>query len=233
MKGKIPTMKKTFLLILTLIVSGVFPLLSSEIRSGHDFVFLGKNHVRFLKNGWMVFQWEKKMYAHGSWNISTPLRYYSFLDQKNALRNPSEGVWEYKGIFPADKENNLITFHQTVEVNPFGLLDVSITGQSRNPKADKGSFFHIVCNMKDFAGKEFLIGNQKVKVENVQKYGTFNKVLENVELTFFHWDEKRCFKILCSGKVRIVTGSTKDKHFSVRIIPAENKSSLLFSVKFR
>ncbi|MBR2906235.1 MAG: hypothetical protein IKC08_10080, partial [Lentisphaeria bacterium] len=70
--------------------------------------------------------------------------------------------------------------------------------------------------------------------ENVQKYGSFNKVLENVELTFFQWDEKRCFKILCSGKVRIVTGSTKDKHFSVRIIPTEKKEPLLqFSVKFR
>ena len=227
-------MKKYFIVLAALFLNSLFPLSSSEIRSGHDFVFLGKNHVRFLKNGWMVFQWEKKMYAHGSWNMVTPLRYYSFALQKNALRNPSEGMWEYQGTFPADKENNPVTFLQTVEVNPFGMLDVSITGQSRNPKADKGSFFHIVCNIKDFAGKEFLIGNQKVKVENVQKYGSFNKVLENVELTFFQWDEKRCFKILCSGKVRIVTGSTKDKHFSVRIIPAEKKEPLLqFSVKFR
>ena len=225
-------MKKLF--ILGTILCSIASLFSNEIKTGHDYAQFALTRVRFLKNGWMVLQQNNKMYAHGSWNLVTPAGYYSFAKVKDSLKNPSNGVWEYTGTFPADKEKNTILFRQSAEINPFGLLDVNFSWKSKNPKGNKASFYNLVIAMKDIADKDLLIGKERFKIQNIQKYGVFNKVLDNVELTFFAWDEKRCFKILCSGKVQIVGICTKDKNFAMRIYPAEkNTNNIAFSFTIR
>lgn len=223
-------MKKT--LIFSMMLCGMVSLFSSEIKKGHNYVQYPQTRVRFLNNGWMVLQRENKMFSHGSWVISTPAGYYSFGNVKNSLKNPSEGVWEFKADFPADKEKNLITFRQNMEMNPIGLLDVGISWESKNPKGNKGSFYNIGIAMKEIENRDILIGKERFTVKNIQKYGVFNKIYENVEVTFFAWDEKRCFKILCSGKVRLIGSCTKDKNFSMRIYPTgKDVKNLSFSVK--
>lgn len=205
---------------------------ASEIIPGHDYAQFGQNRLRLLQGGLLVLQTDK-LYCKGSLTIGTRAGYFSFAsaDTKSSFVNPDKGFWQYSGIFPANTGATMAV-RQTVELTPMGMFEINISWEVEDPKDNKDTFYSISCPISDYREKNLVINNKEIPVLNENKYGWYSREkYETAELVFYQWDADRAFKITCSERVRLVTSTTKDKEFSVRIYPAPGSNKLTLTLQ--
>lgn len=227
-------MKKFICLLALLFLSGISAFLqgSEVVLHKNRLVTSGGKEVYVFPNNNLRFSLRGGLCLYGHFYIGTRAGYYSYARVRNAISYPLPGVWSFKGDFPANKQGGVMQITSTVEHTPMGWLEMTSSWRSPEPADAKDMFYNFYAPIKLYQNKKVRINGKFYTIKNISKYGIFNAVIKDPEVTFYP-GEPREIRISAVGRCRIVLSSTKGKEAQVRFYPVQGSSRVDLVVKFQ